>query len=92
MATILVVDDSAVDRRMAGGLLEKNLDYAVRYAENGLAAMTAIGEIHRGDADVLLRALEGRAVERRVHRLGGDPLGEHHPGPGLLAQVLDPCR
>ncbi len=39
MATILVVDDSAVDRRMVGGLLEKGGDWSVEYAENGSDAL-----------------------------------------------------
>lgn len=36
---ILVVDDSAVDRRLVGGLLEKRADFAVSYAEDGLDAL-----------------------------------------------------
>lgn len=36
---ILVVDDSAVDRRLVGGLLEKRADFAVAYAEDGLDAL-----------------------------------------------------
>ena len=42
MATVLVVDDSAVDRRLAGGLLEKRLDAKVTYAEDGRAAVKAL--------------------------------------------------
>ncbi len=42
MATILIVDDSAVDRRLAGGLLEKQLSATIRYAEDGSAAMAAL--------------------------------------------------
>jgi CheY-like chemotaxis protein/anti-sigma regulatory factor (Ser/Thr protein kinase) len=45
MATVLIVDDSAVDRRLAGSLLEKGLlDVALTYAENGRAAVTAMAE------------------------------------------------
>ena len=40
MATILVVDDSAVDRRLVGGLLEKDDHWRVEYAENGSEALT----------------------------------------------------
>ena len=42
MATILIVDDTAVDRRLAGGLLEQAPDLDVCYAENGLDAMLKI--------------------------------------------------
>ena len=38
MPTILLVDDSATDRRMIGGVLERN-GFAVRYAENGSGAL-----------------------------------------------------
>jgi CheY-like chemotaxis protein len=37
--TVLVVDDSAVDRRLAGGLLEKHSACAVRYAADGKEAL-----------------------------------------------------
>ena len=38
MPTILLVDDAATDRRLIGGVLERN-GFAVRYAENGRGAM-----------------------------------------------------
>ncbi len=37
MPTVLLVDDSATDRRMIGGLLERH-GLAVRYAENGVGS------------------------------------------------------
>jgi CheY-like chemotaxis protein len=37
--TVLVVDDSAIDRRLAGGLLEKQSDCAVLYAGDGQEAL-----------------------------------------------------
>ena len=43
MPTILVVDDTAVDRRLAGGLLENAPNVEVRYAENGKDALMQIG-------------------------------------------------
>jgi CheY-like chemotaxis protein len=43
MPTILVVDDTAVDRRLAGGLLEKDPELNVCYAENGQDALLKIG-------------------------------------------------
>lgn len=44
MTTILVVDDSAVDRRVAGGLLEKEPDCQVFYAEDGYQALKSVDE------------------------------------------------
>jgi CheY-like chemotaxis protein/anti-sigma regulatory factor (Ser/Thr protein kinase) len=38
------VDDGAVDRRKAGGLVEASLGWPVAYAENGVAALAAIGQ------------------------------------------------
>ncbi len=42
MAKILVVDDSAVDRRLAGGLLSKDPSYQVEFCENGADAASVI--------------------------------------------------
>ncbi len=39
MTNILVVDDSAVDRTIVGGLLEQRPDYTVVYAEDGTDAL-----------------------------------------------------
>jgi CheY-like chemotaxis protein len=44
MTTVLVVDDSAVDRRLIGGLLEKDDRLTVDYAENGSEALAKIRE------------------------------------------------
>lgn len=43
MPTVLVVDDTAVDRRLAGGLLENAPDLNVVYAQNGTEALLQIG-------------------------------------------------
>ncbi|MEM9409682.1 MAG: response regulator [Planctomycetota bacterium] len=43
MPTVLVVDDTAVDRRLAGGLLENAPDLDVCYAQNGNEALLRIG-------------------------------------------------
>lgn len=40
MLNILVVDDSEVDRRIVGGLLEKNSAYRVQFAKNGREAIS----------------------------------------------------
>jgi CheY-like chemotaxis protein len=42
MATILVVDDSAVDRRFVGGLLKRQVEYSVEFAEDGSDALSKI--------------------------------------------------
>jgi CheY-like chemotaxis protein len=42
MTTVLVVDDTAVDRRLAGGLLERSANLQVCYAENGKEALEVI--------------------------------------------------
>ena len=44
MAVVLVVDDTAVDRRLAGGLLEKSGNMEVAYANNGVEALNFIGD------------------------------------------------
>lgn len=41
---ILVVDDTAVDRQLAGGLLELSPSIKVDYAENGRLALESIGQ------------------------------------------------
>lgn len=43
MPTVLVVDDTAVDRRLAGGLLETAPDLDVCYAQDGNEALLQIG-------------------------------------------------
>lgn len=44
MPRVLVVDDTAVDRRLAGGLLEKSPNLEVTYANNGNEAIESIRE------------------------------------------------
>lgn len=44
MPKILIVDDLATDRRLAGGLLEKDIDLTVEYATNGAEAIARIQE------------------------------------------------
>ena len=46
MTSLLVVDDSAVDRRFVGGLLEAAPDWAVRFAHNGAEALAAMEQAH----------------------------------------------
>lgn len=54
MTTVLVVDDSAVDRRLVGGLLEKDAELKVRYAVDGGDALAAM---KRGPVDLVLTDL-----------------------------------
>lgn len=42
MPSILVVDDSMMDRRIAGGLLEKQPDWKISYAKDGQEALDVI--------------------------------------------------
>ena len=42
MQTVLVVDDSQVDRRLVGGLLQRTSEFQIVYAENGIDAMQRI--------------------------------------------------
>ncbi len=48
MPTLLVVDDSAIDRRLSGGLLEKHPQWSVIYATNGRDALQQV-ELHLPD-------------------------------------------
>jgi len=48
MATILVVDDSAMDRRLAGRLLEKNSEWDVLYSTDGGSALRTL-DLHLPD-------------------------------------------
>lgn len=55
MPTILIVDDSPFDRRLAGGLLEKQLNCTVRYAADGAEA---IRRLDQGMPDLVLTDLQ----------------------------------
>jgi CheY-like chemotaxis protein/anti-sigma regulatory factor (Ser/Thr protein kinase) len=44
MHTVLVVDDSAVDRHLAGRLLEREFRCTIRYAADGRAALRSLAE------------------------------------------------
>ena len=44
MNTVLVVDDSAVDRRLAGGLLEQDPDWSVAFAVDGKGALEQVAK------------------------------------------------
>jgi len=70
MSTVLVVDDSLVDRRRAGGLLERCGQWDVRFAENGADALNVIKD-HQPDlviTDLLMPELDGLGLVRVVAR------------------------
>ena len=93
MASILVVDDSAVDRRLAGALLEKNTYLEVRYAENGLVAMK---EIEREAPDIVVTDLQMPEMDglQLVLKIGQDNpdipvvLMTAHGSESIAAQAL----
>ena len=55
MTSILIVDDSEVDRRLVGGLLRKSGAYDLRYAENGKAALAAM---RQSEPDLVLTDMQ----------------------------------
>lgn len=55
MPTVLIVDDSAVDRRLVGGLLEQDTDWTLEYAENGHAALSRLRDVK---ADVVVTDMQ----------------------------------
>ncbi len=55
MTTVLIVDDSAVDRRVAQGLLEKCSDISFAYAANGKEAME---QLQASPPDIVLTDLQ----------------------------------
>lgn len=54
MPFVLLVDDSAVERRLVGGLFEKELDWLVEYAANGVEALSSM---HLSVPDLLITDL-----------------------------------
>ena len=74
MTTVLVVDDSAIDRRLVGGLLAKTSDWQIEYAADGAEALEHAGkslpdlivtDLHmpRMDGLELVRAMRERHPE-----------------------------
>ena len=55
MAKVLVVDDSAVDRRFVGGLLQRESNYLVEFAEDGADALS---KIRQAAPDVIVTDLQ----------------------------------
>lgn len=74
MTNILVVDDSFVDRRIVGGLLEQRSDFHVFYAEDGTDALRQM-ELQRPDlvvTDINMPQKNGLELVRamRIHFAG----------------------
>jgi CheY-like chemotaxis protein len=68
MATVLVVDDSAVDRRLAGSLLEKITNVKAVYAEDGKQALDVIGR-QAPDlvlTDLLMPEMDGLELTKEI--------------------------
>ena len=68
MALVLVVDDSGVDRRLAGGILEKHGGLIVEYACNGTEALERI-ENHMPEAvltDLQMPEMDGLELVGRI--------------------------
>jgi CheY-like chemotaxis protein/anti-sigma regulatory factor (Ser/Thr protein kinase) len=69
-ATVLVVDDAAVDRRMAGRLVEQGLGCRVLYAEDGAAALAVIAREapHAVLTDLQMPKMDGLQLVEAVRR------------------------
>ncbi|MEQ8785488.1 MAG: response regulator [Pirellulaceae bacterium] len=70
MTTILVVDDSAVDRRLVAGLLEKTPDFQVEFAERGEEALDRIRSSPPDlvITDLLMPEFDGLELVRTLRR------------------------
>ncbi len=71
MFTILIVDDSALERRLAGGLLQGSSDLVLQYAENGREALECVARA-RPDVvvtDLVMPELDGLGLLRALRKL-----------------------
>ncbi|HEX4150425.1 MAG TPA: response regulator, partial [Pirellulales bacterium] len=71
MPILLVVDDSPVDRRLIGRLLEKGSDYTVDYAAHGVEALRQL-ESRMVDlvlTDLQMPNMDGLKLVETIHRM-----------------------
>src|SRR5690554_1621439 len=93
MSRILLVDDSAVDRRLFGGILERKSGISVDYAASGLEALERL-KGHRADVvitDMQMPDMDGLALVSAVRRDFPDIpviLMTAHGSESLAAQAL----
>ena len=69
MPVVLVVDDSEVDRRLVGGLLPKELDWLVEFAENGEQALEKMAESVPDVVitDMMMPVMDGMELVTNIH-------------------------
>jgi CheY-like chemotaxis protein len=69
MPTVLVVDDSAVDRRLVGGLLSRSPGITVEFAADGDEALAKIGESppHIVVTDLIMPGMNGLDLVKAIH-------------------------
>jgi len=93
MPSVLVVDDAAVDRRLAGGLLEKSIDLKISYAASGLEALQAL-DAETPDivlTDLQMPDIDGLALLNTIHERHPEVpvvLMTAHGSENLAAQAL----
>lgn len=69
MTTILIVDDSPVDRRLVGGLLEIETEFSLQYAADGREALSLV-EASEPDlvlTDMQMPAMDGLELVAAMH-------------------------
>src|SRR5947208_3433423 len=70
MATVLVVDDSALDRYLAGALLEEHAGMSVVYAEDGRQALAILAS-GRAFIPPLIGHLQDQMTQMKICDRGG---------------------
>ena len=75
MATILVVDDSAIDRTLIGSLLSRQTDWRVEFANDGLEAIELLKQKLAADqlpdivvTDVQMPRLDGHGLVKQIRQ------------------------
>ena len=88
MPTVLVVDDSSVDRRLLGGLLEHRGDCAILYAANGQEAVEALTHIQYDIVlmDCQMPVMDGYEATEKIRSYEGDE--KHTPIIAMTAHAM----